>query len=189
MLCFNNNQLQLKHSFLFRISQRPILSFSIEDRAVHNIKMKRLLKSQQKNPLFNKKSKDENKPDVKPNAKSLKKLKKASKQNDTNDNEVELAEFAGATSEKGSKYKTRPQWKLREDNTSHSRMVKAQKKMIRKQRQMKEIRMEKRQIERPKMGKRNPKDADSSLVNKYLKLLHSKDNSQAKPKKSKWYGD
>lgn len=177
----------MKYSNLF--PQRPILSFSIEDRAVHNIKMKRLLKSQQKNPLFNKKDKNDNKPDVKLSAKQLKKLKKASKEKDQNGNEIELAQFAGATAEKGSKYKTRPQWKLREDNASHSKMVKAQKKMIRKQKQLKEIRQEKRQIERPKMGKRNPKDIDNSLVNKYLKLLHKKDDSQSKPKKSKWYVD
>lgn len=167
--------------------QRPIVSFSIEDRAVHNIKMKRLLKSQQKNPLCKKKNATQTITDVKPNAKALKKLKKQSEESETKENDIDVSEYAGITSEKGSKYKTRPQWKLREDNASHSRTVKAQKKMLKKQKQMKEIRKEKKQIDRTKMRKRNPKDVDSSLVNKYLKLLHSKDESQSKPKKSKWY--
>lgn len=169
--------------------QRPIVSFSIEDRAVHNIKMKRMLKSQQKNPLFKKKNVD-SKPDTKPNAKALKKLEKTAKSLAKQENGVDLAEFAGATSEKGSKYKPRPQWKLREDNTTHNKTVQQQKKHLKKQKQMQEIRREKREIERPKQGKRNPKDVDSSLVNKYLKRLHSQDTeSQPKPKKSKWYVD
>lgn len=164
------------------------MSFSIEDRAVHNIKMKRLQKSQQKNPLFQQKQKNvDKKPDVKPNAKALKKLDKSLGKNI--DHKENLAEFAGTTAEVGSKYKTRPQWKLREDNASHSKTVKAQKKMLRKQKMQKEIRHEKRQIDRTKMKKRNPKDIDSSLVNKYLKILHSKDESQTKLKKSKWYVD
>lgn len=163
------------------------MSFSIEDKAAHNLKMKRLLKSQEKNPLFKKKTK--NVKDVKPSTKALKKLKKDSNGTETKDNDENLAEYVGTTSEKGSKYKTRPQWKLREDNASHSKSVKAQKKLLRKQNQMKEIRKEKREIERPKMGKRNPSDVDNSLVNKYLKLLHKQDDSQTKPKKSKWYVD
>lgn len=173
--------------------QRPILSFSIEDRAVHNIKMKRLLKSQQKNPLYKQKNatqtKSDVKADVKPNAKAIKKLKKLSKESETKENELDLGEYAGTTAEKGSKYKTRPQWKLREDNASHSRTVKAQKKMLKKQKQVKEIRMEKKQIDRTKMRKRNPNDVDSTLVNKYLKLLHSKDESQPKSKRTKWYSE
>lgn len=152
--------------------------------------MKRLLKSQQKNPLFKKKNADKQ-PDVKPSAKALKKLNKSAGKDDTNNNgDTNLAEFAGTAAEEGSKYKTRPQWKLREDNASHSKTVKAQKKMLRKQKMQREIRQEKRQIDRTKMKKHNPKDIDSSLVNKYLKILHSNDDSsEKKPKRSKWYID
>lgn len=151
--------------------------------------MKRMLKSQQKNPLFKKKDVD-NKPDRKPNAKALKKLEKTVKPSKKQEDGADLAGFAGSTAEKGSKYKPRPQWKLREDNTTHNKTVKQQKKQMKKQKQMQELRQEKRQIERPKQGKRNPKDVDSSLVNKYLKRLHAQDaDSQPKPKKSKWYVD
>lgn len=175
--------------------QRPIVSFSIEDRAVHNIKMKRMLKSQQKNPLFKKKNVDiksdtktDTKADIKPTAKKLKKLDKSTKI-DSKENDENLAEYVGTTAEKGSSFKVRPQWKLRADNASHNQTVKQQKKMLRKQKQVQEIRREKRQIERPKQGKRNPKDIDTSLVNKYLKRLHAPNDLQPKAKKSKWYVD
>lgn len=188
--------------------QRPIVSFSIEDRTVHNIKMKRLLKSQQKNPLFKQKATNGDKTtiDVKPNVKALKKRKNkplssttkttmittSTEAHETKENEnitatTDLSNFAGATAEKGSKYKTRPQWKLREDNAVHSKSVKQQKKQKRKLKQLQEIRQEKRQIERPKQGKRQLNDADSSLVNKYLKRLHAQDDLQPKSKRSKWY--
>lgn len=149
--------------------------------------MKRLLKSQQKNPLFKKKDVD-SKADMKPNAKKLKKLEKSTK-TDSKENDNSMAEYVGTTAEKGSSFKARPQWKLRADNTSHNQTVKQQKKMQRKQKQVQEIRREKREIERPKQGKRNPKDVDSSLVNKYLKRLHAQDDSQPKSKRSKWYVD
>lgn len=155
--------------------------------------MKRLIKSQQKNPLCNKKvaivNKTDAKADIKPNAKALKKLKKKQlTESETKEND-DLDKFAGATAEKGSKYKSRPQWKLREDNVSHTKTVKAQKKMLRKQKQLKEIRKEKKQIDRTKMRKPNPRDVDTSLVNKYLKLLRSREESLPKSKKSKWYND
>lgn len=162
------------------------MSFSIEDRAVHNIKMKRMIRSQEKNPLFKKKPTVDPATDKKPTRKQLKKLKEKSKANSSNGKEV--AEFAGAVSEKGSRYKTRPLWKLREDNASHNKSVKEQKKELRKRKIQREIRMEKREIERPKQGKRKEVDIDNSLVNKYLKRLHSNtDEKQQKPKRTKWY--
>lgn len=171
--------------FCFYDFQRPIVSFSIEDRAVHNIKMKRLLRSQERNPLF-KKDKPVAEPDVKPNSKKLKKLKKASETKATDNGEV--AEYAGAVAEKGSAYKTRPLWKMREDSSNHNKTVKEQKKEMKKRKQQREIRAEKRQIDRPKQGKRKDVSAESSLVNKYLKRLHSNaDEVQPKRKRSKWY--
>lgn len=155
-----------------------------------------MLKSQQKNPLFKQKTiaGDSKAMDVKPNVAALKKRKNSSQSSntalDTKENEdvAGLADFAGATAEKGNKYKTRPQWKLREDNATHSKSVKQQQKQKRKFKQLQEIRREKRQIERPKQGgKRQPSNADSSLVNKYLKRLHAQDSAQPKAKRSKWY--
>lgn len=159
--------------------------------------MKRLLKSQEKNPLFKQKVKNgaavDNKTiDVKPNVAALKKRKNKSKSSEIahetkeNTEAPDLANFAGATAIKGNKYKSRPQWKLREDNATHSKSVKQQMKQKRKFKQLQEIRREKRQIDRPKQGGKI-KDVDSSLVNKYLKRLHASDNAQPKAKKSKWY--
>lgn len=149
-----------------------------------------MLRSQERNPLFKKKV-NANQSDVKPSGRKLKKLKKDSKVERKINNNEEVAEFAGTVSEKGSQYKTRPLWKLREDNTNHNKTVKEQKKELRKRKIQREIRMEKREIERPKQGKRKEVDIDSSLVNKYLKRLHSNagDDKQPKSKRSKWYTD
>lgn len=145
--------------------------------------MKRLQKSQERNPLFKKNKKHQE--DIKPTAKSLKKAKKV--ENKTKEVADEsLAEFAGATCKKDSQFKRRPLWKLREEATSHNQTVKQQKKQLKKKNEQLEIRREKRQIDRPKMGKRKV-EADSSLVNKYLTLLHSQSDGQPKAKKSKWY--
>lgn len=149
--------------------------------------MKRLKKSQDKNPLFKKKT------NIKPQKDAKPKLSK--KNSDTitehhSDEEPDLAGYAGSTSTKGSNYKARPLWKMRNDSSEHTKSVKSQKKLLRKQKINNSIRAEKRQIDRPKMGKRKEVDVDSSLVNKYLKLLHRKDDTKdAKPKKSKWYKD
>lgn len=168
--------------------QRPIVSFSIEDRAVHNLKIKRLQRSQECNPLCKKtqkKSLDKKKKqdlDVKPNVKKL----KADKKPKIIENEVN--EFAGFASEKGSQYKTRPLWKLREEATTHGKTTGDEKKEQKKRKQEAVLRREKREIDRPKKGKQKT-EADSMLVNKYLKMLHAHDipNGQPKSKRSKWY--
>lgn len=147
--------------------------------------MKRLQKSRERNPLFKKNLKEQT--DTKLSAKSLKKLSKKAAKTKVVDEE-NLAEFAGTTAKKGSQFKTRPMWKLREEATSHSQSVSKTKKEQRKKKEQLAIRQEKRQIERPKMGKRKV-EADSSLVNKYIKMLHSQESSQPKAKRSKWYTD
>lgn len=180
---------------IFGKNNRPIVSFSIEDRAVHNLKMKRLEKSKQCNPLCKTKRGKTNKlavdikPKVKkfkPDSKPIQKNFKASKQNTA---EPEVDNFAGVTSERGSQFKTRPMWKLREEASTHNKKLGEEKKEIKMKKQEDEIRREKRQIERPKQGKRK-NEVDSVLVNKYIRLLHSQDNvGERKTKRSKWYTD
>lgn len=172
------------------IFQRPIVSLSIEDRAVHNLKMKRLQRSQENNPLCKKKGKKslekkgKKDGDVKPNVKKLNADKKPKVV------ESEVSEFAGVTSEKGSRYKTRPLWKLREEATTHGIKTGDEKKEQKKRKQEAALRREKQEIERPKKGKRK-NEVDGTLVNKYLRMIHSNDSptGQPKSKRSKWYTD
>lgn len=149
--------------------------------------MKRLQRSKECNPLCktskSKKSKDKKtNADVKPNLKKLKPEKKPKT------DEIPVAEFAGVTSEKGSQYKTRPLWKLREEATTHGKTTGDEKKAQKKRKQEAALRREKQEIERPKQGKRKA-EVDSTLVNKYLRMLHANDssNGQPKTKRSKWY--
>lgn len=161
------------------------MSFSIEDRAVHNIKEKRLKKSQEKNPLYKKKTTAKPERDVKP---KVSKLKTTTAESGEASADPDLDKFAGFPSEKGSNYRTRPLWKMRADSANHNKTVKSQKKELRKQRINKDIQAEKRQIERPKQGKKKEVNVDHTLVNKYLKLLHKKDDAgDSKPRRSKWY--
>lgn len=152
--------------------------------------MKRLKKSQENNPLNKKafKGKEKELEDKKPNAR---KLKAKNKVKNINNNQEEVANFAGVTAEKGADHKSRPFWKLREEAKEHHEVVKESKKKQKKLKAEAALRREKMQIERPKLGKRK-KEADSVLVNKYLKMLHAggaKSNGEPKTKRSKWYTD
>lgn len=120
--------------------------------------------------------------DVKPNPKKLQIEKKPKV------TESEVANFAGLTSEKGSQYKTRPLWKLREEATAHGKKTsddKSAKKQLKKE---KAHLRERKAVDRTKQGKRK-NEADGQLVNKYLRMLHTDDTSvkQPKAKRSKWY--
>lgn len=170
--------------------QRPIVAFSIEDRAALNVKMKRLKRSQECNPL-NKKNyvaqPPKNAKDVKPN---VKKLKEKKNKKTVTANGQGGDDFIGVTTEKGSEFKSRPMWKMREDATTHQKQLKENKKSLKKKKLEQAIKNEKRQIDRPKMGKRKL-EVDGALVNKYLKMLHAKDEIKGEPKlkRSKWYTD
>lgn len=163
---------------------------------MHNLKMKRLQKSRDNNPTYKSKmdrrkekrqKKREKGPDIKPKFVNGTTAPKAPKKP-----EPELPAFSGVAAEKGSQPKTRPKWQLREDLASHNKQTKEQKKTLKKKREHDAIREEKRQIERPKQGKRK-REIDSTLVNKYLKMLHSKGDGGGggggpkPPKRSKWY--
>lgn len=154
--------------------------------------MKRLQKSREKNPTFKSKiekrkekrlKRKEKNPDVKPKfSNGINERKPV-----VTKPEEELPAFSGAIAEKGSQLKARPKWQMREDLATHNKETKEKKKVLKKQRELDNIRQEKRQIERPKQGKK--REIDSSLVNKYLNMLHSKDerNGPKPPKRSKWY--
>lgn len=176
-------------SFPYNI-QRPIVSFSIEDRAAHNLKMKRLKKSQDNNPLFKskkltrkeKRQKKKEGKDVKPKFGANSTQAKSTPKPDT-----ELPAFSGTVAEKGHQFKARPRWQMKEESLAHTQQVHEQKKVQKRKREIDTIRKEKQEIDRPKKGK-GKTEIDSSLVNKYLKMLHSNgDKNEPKAKRSKWY--
>lgn len=155
--------------------------------------MKRLKKSQDNNPLHkNKKDrrkekrekKKEKKPDIKPKLNGV-----STKTVESEKAEPVLPQFSGSVSKKGSQFKARAKWQLREESTIHNKQVGDHKKAVKRKREHDTIRKEKQEIERPKPGTGKVKrEADSSLVNKYLRMLHSKDEKSApKSKRTKWF--
>lgn len=158
--------------------------------------MKRLQKSQEKNPLFKSKkdrrkekrqSKREKQPDVKPTFKTPAAASKPSKKQPANE-PTELPQFSGSIAEKGDQLKSRPKWQIREEANTHLKNTSEIKKEKKRKREQDEIRKEKRETDRTKKVRGKP-EIDSSLVNKYLRMLHSNDGIKAPkaPKRTKWY--
>lgn len=169
-------------------SQRPIVGFSIEDKAVHNIKQKRLEMSRAKNPTYrvstDKKMKKSKSKEVKlgikkPKEKKLPKI---------NVNAVE--QFAGIAAEKGPDVRARPKWKLNEEAQLHKTDVNAKKREQKKLREKIMLNKEKRQVDRTKNKRKgNEVDNFSFMVDKYKRLIDSSNGSGTakRMKKSKWY--
>lgn len=130
--------------------------------------------------------KKEKKPDIKP---KINGDTDATSPEDTEKTEPVLPGFSGSVSKKGSQFKARPKWQLREESTIHGKQVGEKKKALKRRREQDAIRQEKQEVERPKKGKgKVTREADSSLVNKYLRMLHSKDETKApKSKRQKWF--
>lgn len=175
--------------------QRPIVGFSIEDKAVHNIKQKRLEMSKAKNPTYGvktekkvKKSKQKDSKELQPVSKkpSEKKLTKMT----ANTNTV-VDSFAGLTAEQGPDVRARPKWKLNEEAQLHKTDVKSMKRDQKTLRETKMLNQEKRQVDRTKNKRKgNVVDNFSFMVDKYKRLIDSSNDGPIKRvKKSKWYTD
>lgn len=176
------------------LTQRPIVGFSIEDKAVHNIKQKRLEMSRAKNPTSrviadkkSKKSKQKDSKELKLGAKKPKE-KKLTK---SNANTVPES-FAGLTAERdGSDVRGRPRWKLNEEAQLHKTDVKSKKRDQKKLREKIMLNKEKRQVDRTKNKRKgNEVDNFSFMVDKYKRLIDSSNGGGGpvkRIKKSKWY--
>lgn len=172
--------------------QRPIVGFSIEDKAVHNIKQKRLEMSRAKNPTYRpvadkktKKSKQKENKEVQLGTKKPKQ-KKLPKVNAT----PVVENFAGLTAEQGPDVRARPKWKLNEEAQTHKTDVKAKKREQKKLREKISLNKEKRQVDRTKNKRKgNEVDNFSFMVDKYKRLIDSNNDSgpSKRMKRSKWY--
>lgn len=174
--------------------QRPIVGFSIEDKAVHNIKQKRLEMSRAKNPTYRvmadkqlKKSKQKDSKEIKLGSKKPKEKKLP-----RNNANTVVESFAGLTAEQGPDVKARPKWKLNEEAQTHKTDVKAKKREQKKLREKKMLNKEKRQVDRTKNKRKGDSvDSFSFMVDKYKRLIDSSNGSgpTKRIKKSKWYNE
>lgn len=205
-------------------TQRPIVSFSLEDKSVHNIKQKRQQRSQEKNPLFQekklrrkqkraeskvaKKTATETVPkieainpnDNKPNAKNLRRkaLKaklKLQKQTKAAAAASLPAEFSGVLAEPGTGT-MRPRWKINEQAQIHKKDIDVKKKELRKEREKRELRAEKMQVDRTRQKRKTGTEVDnfSFMVEKYKKMIDTNNADQGRgaatkkaTKRTKWF--
>uniref|UniRef100_A0A1A9ZP68 RRM domain-containing protein n=1 Tax=Glossina pallidipes TaxID=7398 RepID=A0A1A9ZP68_GLOPL len=199
---------------IFSQQHRPIVAFSIEDRAVHRIKEKRTEKSKLNNPTFKQKlerpmivehGKLSKKSCLKTGPKSLQSddkgklknhIKKLEKSEAANGQKLHImAEegeaFVGATAKAGTSLRMRSLKKIKEQSETHMKRVKNEKKKTRQER----ISQARENKNRPKQGYKVEKDDLAPLVNKYKKLLDNRtnvDNSREsstikQAQRTKWY--
>ncbi|XP_054259765.1 RNA-binding protein 28-like [Macrosteles quadrilineatus] len=165
---------------IFNPTQRPIVSFSIENKTVLNVKTKRQLKSQQRNPL----SKDY-KPDEDGGETVSKKNKKFKREINNSNKDQPQPEYAGMAATPGATVKMRKKFKLQDQAQKHLKDVKKQKQQMKLSRKMRrKEHLQKQKVEKVSSKKKKTLEKDetfSKLVDKYKSKLLSQTN------KKKWY--
>ncbi|XP_054740041.1 RNA-binding protein 28 [Anastrepha obliqua] len=185
---------------VFGNQHRPIVAFSIEDRAVEKVKENRKQKSKINNPTFKEKlekrkeqrrlkrqgklAKNNNKipytDDKEKLKKHLKKLEesRAAKANAQAKNPAieELDNFVGTASKPGSNIRLRSNKKIAEQAQEHRKNVKANKRKE-KAKKIRQIHLaERKAIDRPKQGRKEERDDLEHLVTKYKRMIDSQAN-------------
>ncbi|XP_075169102.1 RNA-binding protein 28 [Haematobia irritans] len=191
---------------IFGTQHRPIVAFSIEDRAVHKVKEKRAERSKINNPTF--KEKLEKRKALKeqkkagsfplknlprgPQSDDKEKLKKhiqkleearAKKKNNANSQRSPAngltGDYVGTEAKQGTVLRMRSMKKIKEQSQNHMQRVKKEKRKM-KQQKIKQIHLAERKAEiRPKQGRKLERDDLAPLVNKYKKMLDKSANQGA----------
>ncbi|XP_055836806.1 RNA-binding protein 28 isoform X2 [Episyrphus balteatus] len=197
---------------IFGDTHRPIVAFSIEDRAVHKIKEKRKEKSRVNNPTYkdklekrkearrnklNKKAKDaipqeDNKKKMQKHIKKLEESRAAAINKKTKPVTI-MEDFVGFEGKPGAAVGMRSQKKINEQAQEHKKKVGEKKRKEKAKKQKLLHRIEKKQIDRTKQKKKVSNHDDlSNLVNKYKNLIDARANDAApmgkkKSKRTKWF--
>ncbi|XP_030558364.1 RNA-binding protein 28 [Drosophila novamexicana] len=182
---------------IFGTQHRPIVAFSIEDRAVHKIKEKRTERSKQNNPTY--KSKLEQRKEQrnlkrkgqKPTPKTLapqgdnkaklqkhiKKLEasRAAKAEGKQQQPKKLsdveADYVGTAAKPGTSLRMRSKKKIMEQAQEHMKRVKTEKRK-QKNKKIRETHLAERKANnRPKQGRKKEKDDLRPLINKYKNMI------------------
>ncbi|KAH8300141.1 hypothetical protein KR044_010471 [Drosophila immigrans] len=181
---------------IFGTQHRPIVAFSIEDRAVHRIKDKRNERSKQNNPTYKtkleqrKQRRDEKRKGQKPTSttiapqddnkvklqKHIKKLETAraakaeGKQQQKQRSDVE-GDYVGTAAKPGTSLRMRSKKKIMEQAQEHMKRVKTEKRK-QKNKKIRETHLAERKANnRPKQGRKKEKDELRPLINKYKDMI------------------
>lgn len=181
---------------IFSANHRPIVSFSIEDMNVLKIKERRKVRSMINNPTYQEKMKLKK---LKNKAKKEKKQtmeKKPTKENAGAKAPIQSENdesYAGFASKPGQVAKLRGTHKLKEQSKIHEKTMQKHNKNVRRQKQLKEVELEKKEkILDKKISKKGKKIKDNkdslvAKINKYKDLLKSTSSDSSNKKKKKWY--
>lgn len=170
-------------------NHRPIVSFSIEDKKVLNIKHKREERSKQNNPTYQKKM------ETKKANRALKKAKKLKDGKDKKPTAVAKAPpkptqpdceeseeaFSGFASKPGAFVKLRGTQRLKEQSKIHEKSMHDRNKKIKREKQMAEIRQEKDEKKQDRTKKRKidsgTQDSLTKMIDKYKNLIKGDDGA------------
>ncbi|EDW01668.1 GH21568 [Drosophila grimshawi] len=183
---------------IFGTQHRPIVAFSIEDRAVHRIKEKRNERSKQNNPTY--KSKLEQRKERREQQRKGQKPTKPTTIAPQNDNKVKLqkhikkleasraakaegkkqqqqmasdvqGDYVGTAAKPGTSLRMRSKKKIMEQASEHMKRVKTEKRK-QKNKKIRETHLAERKANnRPKQGRKNEKDDLRPLINKYKNMI------------------
>ncbi|XP_017108158.2 RNA-binding protein 28 [Drosophila bipectinata] len=180
---------------VFGTQHRPIVAFSIEDRAVHKIKEKRTERSKLNNPTFQAKQQQrkerrqqkrngqkakpigpqtDNKAKLQKHIKKLEATRAAKaegKQTDKKKPSDVQGDYVGTASKPGTSLKMRSKKKIVEQAKEHLKRVKTEKRK-QKNKKIRETHLAERKADnRPKQGRKKEKDDLRPLINKYKNMI------------------
>lgn len=181
---------------VFSANHRPIVSFSIEDKKVLNIKERRQKRSMLNNPTYQKKlekvklkkaKKLKDKKDKKPAAPSQPKVTEATDDQSNGD------AFSGFAAKPGAFVKLRGTFKLREQSKIHEKSMQERNKKAKREKQMLELRKEKDEKKLDRQPKKRKIDSDthdslSKMIDKYKNLVQGKGDDGPDGKRAKTRG-
>ncbi|KAG5887143.1 hypothetical protein JTB14_024252 [Gonioctena quinquepunctata] len=169
---------------IFSPHRRPIITFSIENKAMISARQKRLEKSRLNNSTSGYFKKEANSEDHKKVITKLNRKQKPNRNKKIITGDDNIPEYSGVTSKPGVRDKMRSRHKLTTQAKLHFENIKKEKK---KQKNARKTLAEKKKefIKQPKqkINKKNESDSFSKLVNEYKKKLVD----PSLMKKSKWY--
>ncbi|KAH8346421.1 hypothetical protein KR084_013060 [Drosophila pseudotakahashii] len=181
---------------IFGTQGRPIVAFSIEDRAVHKIKEKRTERSKQNNPTYQdkqqqrkerrqqKRSGQKAKPTPGPQTDNKAKLQKhikkleasrAAKAEGKATEKKQLSDvqddYVGTAAKPGTSLKMRSKKKIVEQAKEHLKKVKTEKRKQKNKKIRESHLAERKANNRPKQGRKKEKDDLRPLINKYKNMI------------------
>ncbi|XP_034109911.1 RNA-binding protein 28 [Drosophila albomicans] len=183
---------------IFGAQHRPIVAFSIEDRAVHRIKEKRNERSKQNNPTYKTKleqrkqrreekrkgqkptsttiaPQDDNKVKLQKHIKKLETARAAKAEGKLQKQEKQRSDvegdYVGTAAKPGTSLRMRSKKKIMEQAQEHMKRVKTEKRK-QKNKKIRETHLAERKANnRPKQGRKKEKDELRPLINRYKDMI------------------